>query len=283
MKRFTFDILNSDKFCYEEWYDEQNRIVYLKDHRAFPVLEIFYAYDNAGNLIEERTVSGGRETEKTQNLFNANGDQAEQLIYYSGQIYEKTTWDYSDSGNITRRFDETGKEKERIVENRHNGTQHLYQDGELVEVLTFEEDLAACTSTTRSFDGQNFLLSHSRHYFNDAKQETRSETLDEFGIVETETTFAYDGDKLIEQNERDHVNDLGARAVYTYDKNGNQVSWYVYHQAGRLLEWKESSYDAENRVVSEKGFSNMFINSRYIEYYHTKEFHFRHTYQDQNQ
>jgi hypothetical protein len=281
MKRFTYDVLNRDKLCYEEWYDEQDRVSYVKDHRAVPVLEIFYAHDELGNLVEDRTLSNGSETEKTRNTFNSKGDLVEQILYYNGSVYEKTTWEFSDAGFTRRRFDETGMEMERMVvlEQGQDTTHRFFLDGELVEIQTVKINSGTGIVTTKSMDAQNFPISHHREYFNADNRLTRSESLDELGIIETERTFEYEGDKLISHTEHDYVNNLGARCVYTYDTAGNQVAEHVYHQAGRLLEWKENTFDSQKRITTEKGFSNMFVNSRYIEYYHDKEFHFRHEYQ----
>ena len=204
------------------------------------VRQVSYAYDPAGNLMEE-TDAEGRCTYRSYTAFGELKEQLKPALKKDGvMLYERTTWQYDRCGNV-------------LLEQRHGG--YWDSNGVLVKedgaglALRFTYD--SRNRRIRVEDGLGAVI--SCHY--DVQGKLVYEEKAVSGEVRQVIHYGYDRAGRLTERKEELDSGLAplegepryAVTRYRYDGNGNRTG-IVTPEGYRILR----SYDACDRLVSER-------------------------------
>ncbi|MBW6490504.1 MAG: hypothetical protein K0B15_04835 [Lentimicrobium sp.] len=175
------------------------------------ISEIFY--DEDGNETERITYSPSGDVEEYIITKYEKGQPIEEILELEGEVAERTTREFDDSGVLLREF-------------RH------YQDGEPDEISYVYENGKPVQKVVTDSDGEEGEK-YTWHYV-DGKI-LKEESFDEYGTTDFIKTYTYSGSGLLEETEEIRVsNGEQSRLVSLYDEKGNMVQEKRYDARGNL-------------------------------------------------
>ena len=184
-------------------------------------------YDESGNETERITFSSSGDAEERVITRYSNGHPTEEILELEGEVAERTTREFNESGMLIREF-------------RH------YQEGEPDQITyTYENGRPTLKLTTDSDgeEGEKYLW-----IYNGDKLE-REEFYNEYGDAELVKNHIYsDEGKLSETEELRYSDGEQHRSVFIFDEKGNLVQEKRYNTKGNLIARTTVTLDDNNRI-----------------------------------
>lgn len=211
--------------------------------------ETLYAYDNAGNLIEKKTITRempeeeGRVTEHI--LYSYDGEN--RLIKKSSIVYEGYEDPYATEIRYT--YDAAGRKIEEHIRYA------LSESKPSTDVITWKYDAKGQLSerfykTERSEEFGNTL---DRYEYDEHGNMTKSVCFSDGKELYSYTySYVYKNGRIIEKTQQTSE---GSKIVSSYDENGNPVWEQTYGLDGVLLSRIEYVCDAKGNIIKSSLFS----------------------------
>ncbi len=220
------------KTAYE--YDENGNLVKMTDLMGQKTVHT-YTYDENGNKTEETWSRENGQGQKTEFVYNEQGDVTEMKYYTPDGTYDFSRtreYTYDDQGNITS---EIGYEKYTDGSadlHQFHVTSKFNEDGKLVETGNVREDGYRYSYTVMSYDGAGNHTESIEYDGNDEVQSREVYEFNEYGEVVKDMTYS-------------GMDVLNYTNTYEHDQYGNQVSMMYVHEDGdawgerTVFEYKE--------------------------------------------
>ena len=211
----------------EKWiYNEENKLI-TKDQSKSCGGGILEVYDGINVLIWDVSIS------KYSCIYNDNGNLKERLFFNSwGKLFEKAIYKYNNKNLLTTidRYNSEGKRKKRYTFNYH-------ANNKLKEEIVYRSN--GKISEKRTYDERGYCISF--------------ETYNKNGVSEGKNLFKNDnnGNRVEEK-----WSDTRETHKYSYDKEGNQISFVRYDSFGNIIysEYFEYEYDKRGNWIKKINF-----------------------------
>ena len=235
-------------------------------------------YDEDGNETERITYSPEGETEERIIVNYSNGHPVEEILELGGEVAEKTTREYDDSGTLLYEFRhyqdgepdkisytyEDGKPVQKLVTDSDGdeGEKFLwhYKDGKLAKGVSYDEygnidlirehsyneagHLEEITETRFSADDKIQIVS----LFDEAGNLVQEKHYDRKGNLVSRSTTIIGDNKLPAQTENE--NTMGKTiSVFTYDEKGNNIKLEEQTAEGEVFAKIDRQFDEAGRTI----------------------------------
>lgn len=192
-----------------------------------------YLYDENGNLLEYRTLSGDTVEQAEKYTYDDQGNRLTASSYTSGDRPD-SRWEYTydKNGNqlSCRCFTAAG-----VME--HNNT-YTYDDaGRILSESSLDADGTLRSKTVYSYDSAGHTLT--------------VENFDSNEVCQSRTQWSYDekGNPLTQ--EYYEAGSLCYRYRKTFDQSGNLLT-FIHESDGKIIDSNEYTYDAEGNMLSRR-------------------------------
>lgn len=254
MKISKFTIIDNETVLIsEEITDENSNIIQSIDYSTEPHVEKRFSYNEKGFMIEESELSEGEELSKNCLQYDEKGHCTENLLYISGELYEKVITEYNGS-SYTRTIFQDGEETEKMVRevNGKNYINRFYQNREITETQESKYDADSNSSEIKIFDADNNLISFQKESYDSSNFVTKSQDFTPSGHLVSESYYENEGEFLTREIQRNFYQG-GTEVVvtYEYDSNKNLVKKEARNPAGTLIMFHHMNYDNNNRLLEE--------------------------------
>ena len=285
MKRKSYNIQEEEKILiYEEDYDSNGKVVYSKDYQSEPILEKYTTFDSNGYINSEVEIAEGIETSKYTVLYDETGEAIEQNQFISGELYEKVLT-IKDANGYERKTIQDGNEVESMFRLNSSETRDyenkFYVNDELVEKQTYEFNNCENIGTTKTYDADENIVGIQIEYLDEEDRIKIYRDFNENGNLIEEIIAEYKDDLVITEIHRQFLDSPFEHFIsYLYDENKNQIKKEVKTSTDNLVEFYNSNYDSNNRLISENGYSVGNFDAIYGTYFNNNKFNILHEYKE---
>lgn len=281
--RRTFRLFDHGEreLVYEDILNENGQVISFKEHRPPDHTEGYYEYDANGYLVCEKELSDGEEGSRTEYQYDADGNITNTKLYVAGELFEELFCEYLDMAQVrsTVRY---GEEVERVVESKDGDTftREIFEGTELVQKENGNYDPQTRIRTIEARDNEGHLLTTEYQQFDATNNLLKNEVRDGNGDLETLSEYQYESGNVIFEKHSDYVNNEHFEVHSEYDHNDNMVSSETRTPSGKLLEYQKQTFDDQNRLVSDSGYSLGSFNAVYGTQVNSEKYVFEHEYEE---
>jgi hypothetical protein len=285
IKKSVFKVLDDDQYLVTEEFIDVNKLVIKK--RIFEgnsIHETQTVYNNDKKILSETDFENRTELNRLTFEYDEKGRLLEQKTFMSGELYQRISTVYSESGFTKTTFiDEEETEKEVKAYTGKNYRIDYFENGEHDQYQLCEFDETGLNSVLKAYDLDDNLIAEDYESINESGKVLSSKELDGKGNLIREVQYKLEGDLYVEEIVKDFssrdANDVIIRSI-GYDEKGNQTKIEVKSPDGNLLGFQVMEYDEMDRIVVDKGLTLGSFNAIYGTNKNDLSFHFVYEYEE---
>lgn len=284
--RKTYRLFEEDEreLVYEEVQNEKGQVISFKDYKAPSPYEAFKDYNQDGLLIKESEVVDGVEVSRTEYKYNQEGKILNLKQFVSDELYEETIHEYLSTEMIRISF-QFGEEVERMLELKNGNAfiREFFNEGELTHKNHCIYNPETRIEKTEITDHNNELYATVVEQFNSSDHLLKSEKRSAKDQLLSLSILEYENDQLTFEKIDDYEYNEYYEVSHTYDDFNNKVSMEKRTPTGNLLEYHKRTFNNQNQLIHENGYSVGSFSAIYGTYTHGQKYTFKHEYEVQTE
>jgi antitoxin component YwqK of YwqJK toxin-antitoxin module len=282
MTHNTYSLLNNDKtLISEEKFDEKGNLVSKMIHNTRPKTQFLFAYDTKNRLICERELNQDWELSRSEFEYDEAGDIVEQRTYLSGSLFESITMTKNEKGyvRITMQDDEELERYEKDISGE-NWNSRFYEGKTLLaeHQYTFDPTQRKARKTIHEIEYD--LSITSIETFDEENKPLKLQEYSNETSLMFEKEYFYENKHLVKITFKDFERKLGDYSyVYDRDTEGKVIKYSCLSDTGILLSFHNFIYDDQGRIIEEFGVRNAQYDEIPTSNNDIEKFHLMHEYQ----
>lgn len=154
----------------------------------------------------------------------------------------------------------------------------FFENRELYERHYSEFNADNSIETIKIFDSNNNLVASRYQYYDNKNRPTKFLEKNENENILIRLNYEYSSELLISETHENYIQNDQYKIEYSYDDNGNLISQETKTLPGKLLEFQKLSYNDDNRLIFETGYSVGSFDAIYGVYVNGDKYSFEHEY-----
>jgi hypothetical protein len=236
-----------------EEFDNNNQLTYIKEINREGTIESRFEFDSNDNVTQEINYLDGILSDKSEYLFDKEGDLLSHKLIIEDEIVEETKREAKDL-HSTETMWQNGEEVKKIISEYKDGesTKMIYEMGDLAEKKISKESQEHTKSIVYSPD--NTILYYENYFYDENDQIVKHEILTPTKEIISVENYKYKNKNLTEISFSSDQ-DINSQK-YSRDKNNNLIKFEITDENGMLVHLTDSIFDSENREIEKIVFSN---------------------------